>query len=107
MRVEWTDVCFLGLVALITIKVGVPTYTDWRIAQDEAQVENRLMNLSSDIISHKQERVYLEHNGDQRIGILRLPGTIEIGFGLIESTYVNGEIVEVDDDRRLIVVRGK
>lgn len=107
MRLEWTDICFLGLVALITIKVGVPTYTDWRIAQDEVQVESRLRKLSSDISSHKQERVYLEHNGDQRIGILRLPGTIEIGFGLIESEHVNGEIVEVDDDRRLIVVRGK
>lgn len=107
MRVDWTDLSLVLLASLITIKVGVPTYNDWLISRDEGRVSRRIANLSSELEALKQERIYLQVKGEERIGVLKLPGTVDLGFGLVTGEYVEGELIEVDNDRRLVVVRGR
>lgn len=107
MRVDWTDLSLIALVALITVKVGIPTYTDWVISREEASITRRLTELSATLASFEDDRVYFQSKGDESFGVLRLPGTIELGFGSIKGKYVEGEIIEVDDDRRLVMLRGK
>ncbi|GEM_PF-5502046 len=107
MRVDWTDLSLIALAALITVKVGIPTYKDWVISREEASITTRLNHLSSTLETFEGDRVYFQSNGDESFGVLRLPGTIELGFGSIKGEFVEGEIIEIDDDRRLVMLRGK